>query len=123
MAVTILSFLLSLSIVSDWIKRRDVDYVEGSFMEITRRFVQWGTCWPCNSRFEADYNRPSATFRYFMVRLPGWYWEPKFRTMGRIDGAVEFEWCSHWLHKFGSLPWRVIPIPEPSDAEEARPSR
>jgi hypothetical protein len=111
MAVSVLAFLLSLSIASDWIKRRDVDYVEGCFIEMKNRFVQWGTCWPCNSRFEADYNRPSATFRYFMLRLPGWYWERKFSH--KLDNDA-FSWHRHWLRKFGPE-WKVISLSEPND--------
>ena len=100
-ALTAMTFL---SVARDWLKRRDVDFLE--FDQLPQpRIACWGTCWP-ESYGRARKDWPAATFRYVLVALPSWSWENV--DYGHRSG--KHRWCRDYLFKFGAEPWRVIKL-------------
>lgn len=105
---SLLAAFLSLSLVSDWLRRHAIDTVESHMWpaDLYRRWISWGTCWPIGYHFDADYNRPEATFSYVLIRLPSWSWDHTWRS--RISDRDEWCWQQRALYKFGPLRWRMI---------------
>jgi hypothetical protein len=95
MIAAILSALLSLSLVSNWIKRHALDVEEGS--EIPMRWIAWGKCIPIT-------RNPAHTFSYFVMRLPSYTWERVWWMRDR------YEWRQRAVSYFNGK-WQLITAP------------
>lgn len=108
MVASLITALLSLSMVSDWLRRHAIDTIEGEMWPeaMQRRWVSWGTCWPVGANGMPRFDRPDITFKHILIRLPSWEFLPE-RAWGRAGDSV---WHQRCLYKFGSSPWRAISI-------------
>jgi hypothetical protein len=103
-AAPAMALMAGLSLLSDWIRRQDVDYVEGGLVE-RKHWIQWGTCYPYHPAYpEGRRDLPRYTFRYITVWLPSWSMEIGYN--GRL------EWHQRALHKFGPGPFQLQSWPD-----------
>lgn len=103
-AAPVLALMTGLSWLSDWARRRDVDYVEGGLVE-KKHWIQWGTCWPYDPAYpKGRRDKPQFTYRYVIILLPSWSME-----IGYNDGL---EWHQRVLQKFGPRGFRLCLWPD-----------
>lgn len=80
--VSLTSIPFVLDVLSRWYYRRDEDCEEG--FPWPAGWLRWGTCRSWGHR------RPEYDFRYFILRLPFYDWQP---NPERIDARLE---CVQW---------------------------
>ncbi len=102
MVASLIAWMLGLSLISDFIERRAVHLGRGICSK-RPRWIGWGTMDTGN--YVGRDCRETEKLRYFMVRVPGVYWEASW-----IDyGDKEFSgWHQRWFY------WRQPSLIEPT---------
>lgn len=76
---SLLSALLGLSFVSDFIKRHAVHHESGEMWPHERAWLRWGTFSRGDLLADGQGGMAEERLRFVVVRVPGWYWEPEHR--------------------------------------------
>lgn len=100
MVPILIASLTVIDALERWYRSFDIDVQEGSLLPC--RFIAWGTVRSLNKKYAEDR-------RYFMIRIPGIYWEMnpyQDACSWHYHALFWFEGCS-----WGWGGWRVVSSP------------